>query len=148
MLKVSKEELKQLIGKAKEGMKNAYTPRSNFSVGAAVLTDKGSVYQGCNVESVISGIGTCAERCAIDNAIANGEYCFKAVSIITKSESPVKPCGMCLHYINEFAQVANHDIAIIMAGSNGKIKKSSVFKMLPGAFGPRDLELNLKKYEC
>ncbi|MBI2046591.1 cytidine deaminase [Candidatus Pacearchaeota archaeon] len=148
MLKIAKEELEKLIEKAKEGLKNAYAPRSNFPTGAAVLTDKGNVYQGCNVESVISGMGTCAERCAIDNAIANGEYCFKAIIVITKLENPVKPCGMCLHYINEFAQVANHDIAIIMAGSGGKISKSSVFKMLPEAFGPRDLGLNLKKYKC
>ena len=89
MLKITKEELEELIEKAKKGLKSAYAPRSNFPTGAAVLTDKGNIYQGCNVESVISGMGTCAERCAIDNAIANGEYCFKAIIVITKLENPV-----------------------------------------------------------
>lgn len=146
MKKVSSDELQELIKKAKKAMKNAYVPRSNFLVGVAILTDKGTVYQGCNVESVISGMGTCAERCAIDNAVANGEYCFRAILIISKSDEPVKPCGMCLQYISEFSQVAEHDIEIIMLGAKGKIKRSSVNKMLPGSFGPKDSGLNLNKY--
>ena len=136
----------KLIEKAKIGMKNAYAPRSNFGVGAAVLTLKGDIYQGCNVESVISGLGTCAERCAIDNAIANGDYCFKGIVIVTKNKEPVRPCGACLQYIAEFAQVANNDIEIIMVGANGKINKSSINKMLPEAFGPKDLGLDLKRF--
>lgn len=144
---ISDKETKKLIEKSRIGMKNAFAPRSNFPVGAAVLTDKGNIYLGCDVESVISGLGTCAERCAIDNAVANGEYCFKAIAIVTKLKNPVKPCGMCLQYIAEFAQVSNQDIEIIMTGSKGKIEKNSINKMLPGAFGPRDLKLNLKKYK-
>lgn len=145
---IKKEELKKLIEKAKKGMKNAYSPRTKFPTGAAVLTDKGNIYLGCNVESVISGMGTCAERCAVDNAVANGEYCFRAILIISKLEKTIKPCGMCLQYISEFAQVSGHDIEIIMVGSKGKIKKSSINKMLPRAFGPKDLGLNLGKYKC
>lgn len=146
MKKVSDKELQELIKKAKEGMKNAYTRTGIFPVGAAVLTDKGNIYRGCNVESVISGMGTCAERCAIDNAVANGEYCFKTIAIVSKLEEPIKPCGMCLQYISEFSQVAEHDIEIIMIGSKGKIKRSSVNKMLPKSFGPKDAGLNLDKY--
>lgn len=147
-MKISKKELEKLIDKSKEGMKNAYAPRSNFPVGAAILTDNGEIFQGCNVESVISGMGTCAERCAIDSAVANGKYCFNAVVIVSKLEEPVKPCGMCLQYIAEFAQIAGHDIEIIMIGSKGKIEENSVNKMLPGTFGPVDLGLDLDKYKC
>lgn len=144
---MDKKTLSRLIEKAKQGMKNAYVPVSNFSVGVAVLTDAGNIYKGCNVESVISGMGTCAERCAIDNAVANGEYCYKAVLVLSSLEDFIKPCGMCLQYISEFSQVAEHDIEIIMANSKGKIKKSSIYKMLPKSFGPRDLGLDLKKYK-
>ncbi len=77
-------------------MANAYSIVNKFPCGAAVLTEKGNIYQGCNVESVISGMGTCAERSAIDHAVAHGEYGFKAVAIISKLGEPIKPCGMCL----------------------------------------------------
>ncbi len=140
-------ENKKLIEIARKAIKNAYTPISEFPIGSAVLTDRDNIYSGCNVESVISGMGTCAERCAIDNAVSHGEYCFKAIAITSKLEEPIKPCGMCLQYIAEFSQIANHNIKIIMAGSKGKIKRSSINKMLPGSFGPRDLGKNLDRYK-
>ncbi len=59
-----------LIQAAKRGMANAYCPVTGFPVGAAVLTAAGNIYQGCNVQSVISGMGVCAERSAIDHAVA------------------------------------------------------------------------------
>ena len=145
---MANEKIQEVIKRAKEGMKNAFVPVSNFPTGSAILTDSGNIYHGGNVESVISGLGTCSERVAINNAVAHGEYCFKVIVVTTELEEPVKPCGMCLQYLAEFSQVANHDIKIIMVGSKGKTEKSSVNKMLPGAFGPRDLGLNLKKYEC
>jgi len=148
MAGISKEEIEKLLERAKIGMKNAFDVRTNFPNGAAILTFGGEIFQGCNVESVISGLGTCAERCAIDNAIANGHYCFKAMVITSKMEEPVKPCGVCLQYIGEFAQVSGKDIEIIMVGSKGKTIKSSIRKMLPNSFGPKDLNLNLKKFEC
>ena len=34
---------------AKMAMKNAYSPYSNFCVGAALVTKKGKIYTGCNI---------------------------------------------------------------------------------------------------
>ncbi len=141
------KDINDLIKKAKQVMKNAFVPSCKFPVGVAIITDNGNVYQGCNVESVIGGMGTCAERAAITNAVSKGEYHFKSVVIVSNSEKPLKPCGMCLQWLAEFAQVANHDIEIIMVGSNGVIVKNSVRKMLPDTIGPRDLGLDLTKYE-
>jgi cytidine deaminase len=143
--KLDKKEISLLIEKAKQEMKNAFIPESKSPVGAAVLTDKGNVYAGCNIDSGISGLGTCAERCAIDNAVANGEHCFKAILVISNLEKPIEPCGMCLQYIAEFAQVAKLDTEIIMVGSKGKIKKSRINKMLPDAFVPKNFGINVKK---
>ena len=145
-MRISKKEVQNLIKEARKAIKNAYCPISEFPVGAAILTEKGDIYSGCNVESVISGLGVCAERAAIDHAVAHGEFCFKAIAIFSKFKKPLKPCGACLQYINEFAQVAGHDILIFMVGNKGKVEKSSVYKMLPGSFGPEDLGLNLDKY--
>src|SRR5678816_4580046 len=116
----------ELIEAARRGMQNAYVVVTNFAVGAAVLTRKGTIYQGCNTQSVISGMGVCAERSAIDHAIACGEYMFDAIAVTSELEAPIAPCGMCLQYIGEFSQVAGHDIHILMVGSTGNIRESSI----------------------
>jgi len=139
--------IQKLIEEANIGIANAFAVRTNFPVGSAVLTYGGRYYHGCNIESVISGMGTCAERCAIDNSVANGEYSFKVILIKTNLEEPVKPCGMCLQYIAEFAQIPDQDIDILMVSSKGKIERSTIFTLLPGAFGPRDLGLDLTKFQ-
>jgi cytidine deaminase len=127
-------------------MKNAYAVVSGFPVGAAVLTSAGKVFQGCNTESVISGMGVCAERSAIDHAVACGEYLFDAVAVTSELEQPIAPCGMCLQYIGEFSQVADRDIEILMIGATGEIRESSIRQMLQSIFGPLDLGLDVARY--
>ena len=136
----------QLIAAAKTGMRNAYDILNNFPVGAAVLTAKGKIYQGCNIQSVISGMGVCAERCAIDHAVACGEYMFETIVVTSKLDAPIAPCGMCLQYIGEFSQLADHDIGIVMIGSTDKVRESSIHQMLPVIFGPLDLHLDVSRY--
>jgi len=135
-----------LIAAAKAGMKNAFAILNNFPVGAAVLTGRGHIYQGCNTQSVISGMGVCAERSAIDHAVACGEYVFDAIAVVSELEAPIAPCGMCLQYIGEFSQVAGHDIQILMVGSTGTVRESSIEKMLPVIFGPLDLGLDVSRF--
>lgn len=135
-----------LIEAAQRSLEHAYIPVSGFAVGAAVLTATGQVYGGCNVESVISGLGVCAERCAIDHAVACGEYRYRAIAIVSRKPEPLAPCGMCQQYIGEFSQVGASDIAIIMAGANGRIERSSIRTMARSIFGPADLGLDLSRY--
>ncbi len=135
-----------LITAAKEALKNAYTIMSNFPVGAAVLTTKGNIYKGCNTESVISGMGVCAERSAIDHAVANGEYCFTAIAINAPTDKPTPPCGMCRQYIGEFSQVSEENIKIIMVGKDDKTHHSNIEEMASPIFGPKDLGIDLSKY--
>src|SRR5262245_27454720 len=132
----------ELIEAARRGMENAYAVITQFRVGGAVLTAKGNIYQGCNTQSVISGMGVCAERSAIDHAIACGEYMFEAVAVTSRLENPIAPCGMCLQYIGAFSQIVQGDITILMVGSTGIVNESSVYKMLPEIFGPLDLNLD------
>ncbi len=139
-------ELVELSRSAREGMANAYCPRTQFPVGAAVLTVTGRVFPGCNVESVISGLGTCAERSAIDHAVAHGEYRFRAIAIVSRLDVPIRPCGACLQYIAEFAQVGEIDITIHMLGASGQRKECTINGMLPEAFGPSNLQLDLSRY--
>ena len=134
---MAKEELvERLVDQAREGMKNAYCPRSEFPVGAAVLTTKGNFYQGGNVESVIAGLGTCAERCAIDHAIAHGEYTFEAICVVSTLEEPIKPCGACRQVLSEFG----FDTEILIVDGEGAIvQETTVGDLLPGAFTSQDL---------
>ena len=60
---------KQLIEKAIKAMENSYSPYSGFRVGAALLTTKGDVYTGCNIENATYSATVCAERTAFFNAI-------------------------------------------------------------------------------
>ena len=41
----------ELIAVAKKYREFSYSPYSKFKVGAAVLTKKGNVYGGCNIEN-------------------------------------------------------------------------------------------------
>jgi cytidine deaminase len=143
---LKKDILNKLIDKAINASNNAFHPITPKGVGAAVLTTEDEIFQGCNVQTTISGLGVCAEQCAIYHAVANGKYDFKAVAVYFPSEKFIKPCGMCLQLITEFSQVINKDIIIVMINKDKKIKFTSVNKELKDAYGPRVSGRNLSAY--
>lgn len=139
----------EIIQYAVEARKKAFAIITGTRVGAAVRTKKGNIYPGCNIESIISGLGVCAERCAVDNAVANGEYVFTAIAIATeKRTKPIPVCGACLQYLYQFQQIENRDIIIIMVDERGRMrnKPRKLTDMLPYRFGPRDMGIPLEKY--
>ena len=73
---------KELIRKAIEAMNAAYTPYSGFRVGAALLTEDGRIYQGCNIENAAYTPTVCAERTAFFKAVSEGERRFSAICIV------------------------------------------------------------------
>jgi len=103
----------ELLQAALRVMENAYVIWG-FKVGAAVLAEDGKIYEGCNVESWISGIGVCAERCAIDHAVLHGNRKIKAVAVVIEDKNVEKsrPCGACLQYIKDFS---DDGVRVIMA---------------------------------
>ena len=113
--------------------KNAYAARSEHKVGASVLSFDGRVFSGCNIESNVSGLGICAERCAINNAITEGKYKFEAL-MIYDDRSLIIPCGACLQYMNEFSVISGKDISIFTIDKNRKFKKYMLSKLLPKGF--------------
>jgi cytidine deaminase len=120
---------------ARAAMKNAYCDYSEFRVGAAVLSAEGEIFAGCNVENASYGLTICAERNAIFQAIAKGRREIKAVVIVTPKKKLTPPCGACRQVINEFNP--NAEVFIFGRGKAGKRLKLS--KLLPKAFGPRNL---------
>ena len=114
----------------------SYAPYSKFRVGAAVLTGSGRIFSGCNVENASYGLCNCAERTAIFTAAAAGERKIKAVAVYTPTASPTMPCGACRQVIHEFGPNA-----LIIGLCRGRPRlEQTLGRLLPGAFGPRDLK--------
>ena len=113
MSEVEKTE-KRLLKSALKTIDNAHV-LWGFRVGAAVLAQDGEIYGGCNVESWVSGLGVCAERCAIDHAVLHGNRKIKEIAIVVDADSKCepRPCGACLQYIYDFAE--SPKIKIVMA---------------------------------
>lgn len=129
-------EIKELIYKAQEARERAYSPYSNFRVGAAVLMENGEVYTGCNIENASFGATNCAERTAIFKAVSEGTKSIKAIALIGSDEEFTYPCGICRQVIAEFA---DEDIKIIIAKNEAEYIIKSLDDILPGAFTKKDL---------
>lgn len=96
---------------AMAAMENAYAPYSNFPVGAAIRTESGNIFTGCNVENAAYPLGNCAEASAIAAMVNAGERRIKSIAIAGNGDALVTPCGGCRQRIAEFAE-ANTPILI------------------------------------
>ena len=133
---LSEEEAYQLLYAAKEVRERAYAPYSAFKVGAAVLTEDGTIFSGCNVENASFGATVCAERVAIFNAISEGHSSIRAIAVIADYSDPIPPCGICRQVISEFKK----DVIVLMSTTNGDIKVASFETLFPFVF-----EFNLNR---
>lgn len=109
----------------------AYAPYSKFHVGAAVLTDDGRMFGGCNVENASYPLGVCAERNAVAAAVVSGMKSVRAVAIVTTTSPPSPPCGACRQVLAEFAR---GDLQVVLANTKGERKRSTIAKLLPSTF--------------
>lgn len=135
-MKKSAPPLAKLLAAAKDAASRAYSPYSEFRVGAAIWTDKG-IFTGCNVENASYGLTNCAERTAIFAAVAAGARRLSCVAVYTPTPSATAPCGACRQVIYEFGSEAR-----VVSGCDGsEIVDTTIGALLPGAFGPADLGL-------
>jgi len=147
------EPLQQdLLRKAEGVMKNAYNLYSHFYVGAALLTKKGSVYVGTFAENSSQGMTICAEPAAVLAANTNGERMFEAIAVIGAGETfdalePITPCGRCRQILYDFSQIGQYDIQVISSNTKkDKILLATISELLPRAFGPKDVGLDLERF--
>ena len=106
-------------------------------MGAAVLTDKGEIFAGANVENVSYGLSMCAERNAIQQAAAHGARRIAAIVVYTPTSEPTPPCGACRQVLAEFGS----DTLVLCCSKGGKVRRHRLRELLPDAFGVGDLGL-------
>ena len=132
----NKKTSRELALMAIEAMKKSYSPYSNFTVGAALLTKGGKVYTGANIENSSYTPTVCAERNAIFTAVHEGEREFEAIAIVGGHKGDVKgvtaPCGVCRQVMGEFC---SSDFKVILVTSNdGDYIEETLGNLLPYAF--------------
>jgi cytidine deaminase len=126
---LAEEIVEALIESARAVRDAAHAPYSGFRVGAAVLSDSGKIYVGCNVESASYGATLCAERSAISHMIASGERKLVAVAVFVDADEPAMPCGICRQWIAEFGPHAD-----VICATPKTVKRSSAAALLPDPF--------------
>ena len=120
----------ELVQQALGIREKAYAPYSHFKVGAAVLTDDGEVFTGCNVENASYGLTVCAERVALFKAISRGRRSFSAIAIVAETDNYCSPCGACRQVLAEFGGGTK----VYMANRKGEYLEMTVAELLPAAF--------------
>lgn len=143
----------KVLDEAAKVMNTAYNPYSNFYVGAALLSQDGQIITGSNVENAAYGSTICAERAAILRANAMGIRTFDKIGIIARGEDfdtteVTGPCGSCRQMLYESAQISEKNLELIMATTKkDKIVIATIEELLPLAFGPKNLGIDVKKYQ-
>ena len=94
----------ELVAEARNALERAYVPYSEYRVGAALLTDDGSVYTGANLENANYSNSLHAEEVAVARALMDGHRSFVAIAVSSGARDGVTPCGMCRQTLAEFCE--------------------------------------------
>jgi cytidine deaminase len=130
---LAEQDRLRLIAAAKAVRKNAHAPYSHYFVGSALLTKKGDVFVGCNVENASYGATICAERNAIAQMVGAGAREPVACAVVTSGPKAAAPCGMCRQVLAEFGL----DMTLLLVAetpSGDEIRETSLRALLPEAF--------------
>ena len=123
----------RLLKAAAQVSRSAHAPYSKFQVGAALLTDRGEIVTGCNVENASYGLTICAERNAIFHAVATGRKNFRAVAVVASGKQMPFPCGACRQVLAEFCAPGTR-VLIAPRGKLAAYDESSLGELLPKTF--------------
>ncbi len=130
-------QLYDAIHAARAISKQAYAPYSGFRVGAAILTEGGTLYDGCNVENASYGLSICAERGAVMKMIADSppeDRRIRLVAVVSPNTAPCFPCGACRQVLREFGCEE-----VVVLDAEGPPRRYPFEEILPNSFGPEAL---------
>jgi len=128
-------KVEKMVKAARDARRRALAPFSGFLVGAAIRTESGIIYSGCNVENATLGLTVCAERVALFKALSEGARRFTDIAVVTAAERPTPPCGACRQLLWEYCG----DVPVHLVSTRGKKKSFTLAELLPYAFDKRDL---------
>lgn len=141
MEKLSELQIKELIKTAIDMRTFSYAPYSDYRVGAALLTDNGIIYTGCNIENAGYTPCNCAERTAFFKAVSEGVSGFRAICVVGGKDGPLTeyaaPCGVCRQVMMEFCNPDTFEI--ILATSPEQYEIFTLKELFPMGFGPGNL---------
>lgn len=129
-MKLTDTEIQTLIKEAQAAMTESHATYSNFTVGAALLMEDGSIVRGANIENASFGATICAERSAIASALSQGKRGIKAVAVTNATDTKVTPCGICRQVLYEYGT----KISVICSNQAGEYIIHSTSDLLPHAF--------------
>ena len=129
---------RRLAQEALRAARFSYSPYSGFQVGAALLTEEGQIYTGCNIENAAYGPSVCAERTAIFKAVSEGHRRFRALAVTggPNGAGAIAPCGVCRQVMKEFCKP---DFPILFVESEEKYELHTLGELLPYSFGAEQL---------
>lgn len=128
---------KELLKLAIQAREQAYVPYSNFKVGAALASEDGQVFLGCNIENAAFSPTNCAERTAVFKAVSEGIRKFSALAVVADTEQAVTPCGVCRQVLAEFC---DPQMPIYLGNLRGDLVETTLEELLPGAFTAKELK--------
>lgn len=132
---------RELIRAALLARQKSYSPYSGYQVGAALLTENGRIYTGCNIENAAYSPTNCAERTAFFKAVSEGVRQFRAIAIAGSPSGEVTqlawPCGVCRQVMMEFCDPDR--FLVIAAISEQQFEERMLKELLPHGFGPANL---------
>ncbi|MBR0445561.1 MAG: cytidine deaminase [Clostridia bacterium] len=137
MNRIDLEEMEKMLDLAEEAMHHAYTPYSNFQVGACLRTSDGEYYLGCNIENASYTPTVCAERTAMFKAVFDGKRSFDGIAIICSGNNPSFPCGVCRQVLSEFCEPG---MPVLSSNRNREYTVCTLGELLPHSFGIGDLK--------
>jgi len=126
----------ELVRAAVAARENAVAGFSHFKVGAALETDTGEIFTGCNVENATYGLTVCAERVALWKALSEGRRKFRRLAVVADTETLTPPCGACRQLLWEFCG----DIPLLLANLHGRREEVRLKDLFPRAFDQSFLE--------
>ncbi len=133
---MTNNKIKLLIEKAYSAQQHSHSPYSRFKVGAALESDNGDIFSGCNVESAAFPLGQCAEATAIGNMVTRGGKRISHIVIASPNDEFCFPCGGCRQKIAEFAP---DETLVTMVTKSGSTHDTTIGELLPNAFRAHDL---------
>jgi cytidine deaminase len=125
--------MEEIVTAARKARESAYAPYSDYRVGAAIATQDGRIFTGCNVENASYGATVCAERNAIGAMVVAGASKPVACAIVTGGSKPAPPCGMCRQVLVEFTR--DMPIVLVAETPNGDVRREATLgELMPDVF--------------